>query len=151
MILNDKETITDKISVTASIIADPVYYLFIALGPCILGIYLNWCTAKELRKACIFVNTEERKYKYSRIMTLSSLFTYMLVFYFIIDLMHQFNVLYHMMDFVNSRGWERIEKHWREANQTLYSIKSLITSFIFAAYSVQSVFISSVLVWFKRL
>ena len=144
------ETILDKISVTAGIIADLVYYLLVALAPCIIGIYLNWRTAKELRKACKFVDTKERKGKYSRIMTMSSLFTYLLVFYFLIDLMRQFNSIYHIMDFINSSGWERLFKKFIEVNHSMYSIKSSIDSFIFAAYSVQSFFISCVLVWFKR-
>ena len=129
-----------------------VYYLFIALAPCCLGIYFNWRTAKKLRKACVFVNTEGRQCKFFRIMKLSWLFTYMLVFYFLIDFIHQFNILYHMTDLMNfdEWDWERYMNQYIQATHSCFSTKSLIQSFTFAAYSVQSFFIPSVLFWFTN-
>ena len=140
-----------KKSVTVGMI-NTVYYLFIALAPCCLGIYFNWRTAKELRKACVFVNTEERQGKYSRIGKLSSLFTYMLVFYFLINFIHQFNILYHMTDLMNfdEWDWERYMNQYIQATHSCFSTKSLIQSFTFAAYSVQSFFIPSILFWFMN-
>ena len=154
LISNDaitQDKMADKVYITAGIIANTVYYLFLSFAPCLLGIYLNWCTAKKLKKACVFVNTEERKEKFSRIMTLASLFTYMLVFYLLVDFIHQFNALYFMMSFITTTGWERYENNLIETTpQIHYSTKSLIDTLVFAVYFIQSFFISSILFWFKR-
>ena len=77
---------------------------------------------------------------------------YVLVFYFLADMMPQISVLYATITFVNSNIEPDFEKLWI-TDFNLYHptrIYKLIEALGFALYSVQSVWISLIFIWFMR-
>ena len=134
---------SDDLYVPVSMIAYPIYHFVVSLIPCILGIYFSWCTKVELKKACAFVNNERRNEKFARIMKLSALFTWLHLFYLLVDIGYQANLLYDMVQFT---------KPHKRPRERLYNFKNfywqIIDRFVFLLYALQSPIISYIFFWF---
>ena len=136
---SETESYGETKQIPATFIIYPVYHLLMSIIPCLFGIYFNWCTAEELKKALAFVNNQARNEKYSRIMKLSSFFTWMLCGYFVVDAVEQTYVLWATLSLIvdereSIEGWG-VGLRW--------------AGFVdFVLYSVQSTFIAGIFYWF---
>ena len=149
-ILNDKEIDKSYESfIPPTYFAYSTYHLFIALVPCVLGIYFNWSITKDLKKACAFVDNARRNIKFSRIMKLSSFFMYMVVFYFLVDLIHQVGLIYKLIVFVISFDDENeYDNLWYRFSYLKHPAYGLMDALNFTLYSFQTIWISTIFVWF---